>query len=407
MADPHSPEPPEPQGESHPLDPRRHHPLELGSAEGPVVFVGTRKGSWALSADRERKRWKLTGPVFLGHIVNHMVVDPRDRHTLLMAVRTGHLGPTIFRSTDLGKSWSEASRPPAFAKVAAGEPGRVVEFTSWLSPGHESEPGVWYAGTSPQALFRSADHGATWESVSGFNDHPMWRTWTGDGTDDTPDGPMTHSILIDPRDPNHMYLGMSGGGFFESVDKGADWKPLNRGSVANFAPDPNPEFGQDPHRVALHPMDPDVLYQQNHCGIYRMHRPDGIWDRVGDNMPRDVGDVGFSIVLHPRDPQTVWVFPMDGTDVWPRTSPGGKPAVYRTRDGGQSWERQDRGLPASQAWYTVKRQAMTGDSHDPLGIYFGTTSGEVWASTDEGESWTRIAEHLPHIYSVEVAELGG
>ncbi len=396
-----------PQQDAHPLDPRRHHPLELGSGEGPVVLVGTRKGTWALSADRKRESWRLSGPVFLGHVVNHALVDPRDRRTILMGVRTGHLGPTIFRSTDLGKSWSEASRPPAFRKARAGERPRVVEYTAWLTPGHASEPGVWYAGTSPQALFRSEDHGATWDPVAGFNDHPMWATWTGDGTDDTPDGPMTHSILIDPRDPAHIYLGMSGGGFFESTDGGTDWAPLNRGSVADFMPDPNPEFGQDPHRVALHPLDPDLLYQQNHCGIYKMHRPDGVWERIGDNMPRDIGDVGFSIVLHPRDPQTVWVFPMDGTDVWPRTSPGGRAALYVTHDGGQSWERQDNGLPQSQAWFTVKRQAMTGDAHDPVGLYFGTTSGEVWASSDEGASWRRIAQHLPHIYSLEVADLAG
>ncbi len=405
MADP-TPDEHQPQVDAHPLDPRRHHPLELTSGEGPVLLVGTRKGTWALSADHAREQWRLTGPVFLGHIVNHAIVDPRDRRTILLAIRAGHLGPTIFRSTDLGKSWTEASRPPAFPKAREGETPRVVEYSAWLTPGHASEPGVWYAGTSPQALFRSEDHGATWDPVAGFNDHPMWATWTGDGSDDTPDGPMCHSILIDPRDPAHMYLGLSGGGFFESTDKGADWAPLNKGSLADFAPDPYPEFGQDPHRVALHPMEPDLLYQQNHCGIYKLRRPESVWQRIGDNMPRDVGDVGFSIVLHPRDPNTVWVFPMDGTDVWPRTSPGGKAAVYVTRDGGESWRRQDNGLPQNQAWFTVKRQAMVGDALDPVGLYFGTTGGEIWASNDEGTSWKRIAEHLPHIYSLEAIELG-
>ena len=405
MADP-TPDEHQPQVDAHPLDPRRHHPLELTSGEGPVLLVGTRKGTWALSADHAREQWRLTGPVFLGHVVNHAIVDPRDRRTILLAIRAGHLGPTIFRSTDLGKSWTEASRPPAFPKAREGETPRVVEYSAWLTPGHASEPGVWYAGTSPQALFRSEDHGATWDPVAGFNDHPMWGTWTGDGSDDTPDGPMCHSILIDPRDPAHMYLGLSGGGFFESTDKGADWAPLNKGTLADFAPDPYPEFGQDPHRVALHPMEPDLLYQQNHCGIYKLRRPESVWQRIGDNMPRDIGDVGFSIVLHPRDPNTVWVFPMDGTDVWPRTSPGGQAAVYVTRDGGESWLRQDNGLPQNQAWFTVKRQAMVGDALDPVGLYFGTTGGEIWASNDEGTSWKRIAEHLPHIYSLEAIELG-
>ena len=156
--------------------------------------------------------------------------------------------------------------------------------------------------------------------------------------------------------------------------------------------------------MRLHPLRPDRLYQQNHCGIYKMERPEGRWERIGDNMPREVGDIGFPIELHPRDPDTAWVFPMDGTDVWPRTSPDGKPSVYMTRDAGTSWTRCDQGLPAT-AWYTVKRQAMTVDTGDPVGVYFGTTSGEVWASADEGSSWSPIAEHLPEIYSVEHADV--
>jgi hypothetical protein len=150
---------------------------------------------------------------------------------------------------------------------------------------------------------------------------------------------------------------------------------------------------------------PDRLYQQNHCGIYRMDRNDGEWVRVGKNMPKKVGDIGFPMVLHPRDPDTIWVFPMDGTEVWPRTSPGGKPAAYVSRDAGESWKRLDKGLPKSDAWFTVKRQAMAADRRDPVGIYFGTTSGEVWGTRNEGEKWKSLASHLPHVYSVEVAEL--
>jgi photosystem II stability/assembly factor-like uncharacterized protein len=372
-------------------------------ATGPVaLLIATRKGAFILRADDGRRTWKLSGPIFLGHIVNHLVLDPRDGRTLLLAARTGHLGPTVFRSSDLGETWKEASKPPAFPKAAEGEAGRVVDLVFWLGPGHASEPGVWYAGTSPQALFRSEDGGASWEPVSGFNDHPMWPEWTWEDNG-TPDGPILHSIQIDPRDPSHMYVGLSGGGVFESVDKGVDWKPLNAGCLANFFPDPYPEFGQDPHCVRLHPLAPDVLYQQNHCGIYRMERSQGSWVRIGENMPEEVGDIGFPIVLHPRDPRTAWVFPMDGTDVWPRTSPDGKPVVFATRDAGETWQRLDRGLPTSQAWLTVKRQAMTADAHDPVGIYFGTTSGEVWASANEGAEWTFIARHLPHIYAVEAA----
>ena len=370
-----------------------------------VLLVGTRKGVFLLHSDAGRRRWSLDGPHFLGHLAYHVVLDPRDRRTLLVAAKTGHLGPTVFRSLDLGKSWQEASAPPAFPKAAGGETGRVVDHVFWLTPSLASEPGVWYAGTSPPALFRSEDAGDTWAPIAGWNDHPNWALWTEGGNDGTPGGSLLHSINVDPRDARHLYIGLSGGGVFESGDGGADWRPLNRGCAADFNPEPNPEFGHDPHCMRLHPLAPDVLWQQNHCGIYRLERPGEEWERVGDNMPRDVGDIGFPIELHPRDPDVAWVFPMDGSDVWPRTSPDGKPAVYLTRDAGRSWQRRDRGLPRENAWPTVLRQAMTVDAHDPVGVYFGTTTGQVWASRDEGETWSRIADHLPHVFSVEVAEL--
>jgi photosystem II stability/assembly factor-like uncharacterized protein len=370
----------------------------------PVLLIGTKKGVFFLQADPDRRSWSIEGPHFLGHLAYHVVLDPRDRRTLLLAAKTGHLGPTVFRSIDLGKTWSEASSPPAFPRAPEGEKGRVVDHVFWLQPGTESEPGVWYAGVSPPALFRSEDAGNTWSPVAGWNDHPMWGTWTEDGADGTPDGSILHSVNVDPRDARHLYIGASGGGVFESLDGGDDWRPLNRGCAADFNPEPNPDYGHDPHCVRLHPLAPDVLWQQNHCGIYRLERPAEEWERVGDNMPREVGDIGFPIELHPRDPDSAWVFPMDGTDVWPRTSPGGRPAVYRTRDAGLSWQRCDQGLPREHAWLTVLRQAMAVDAHDPVGVYFGTTTGQLWASSDEGESWTRIADNLPHVYSVEVAE---
>jgi photosystem II stability/assembly factor-like uncharacterized protein len=367
-----------------------------------VLLVGTRKGVFLLRSDANRREWSLEGPHFLGHQAHHVVLDPRDGRTLLAATRAGHLGPTIFRSGALGTSWQEAASPPAFPTVD-WDGGRAVHHVFWLTPGHESEPGVWYAGTSPPALFRSEDSGDTWAPVSGFNDHPMWGTWTEEGDDGTPDGSLLHSINIDPRDPAHLYIGLSGGGVFESHDGGDAWHPLNAGCLANFKPVQFPEFGQDPHCLRLHPLAPDVLWQQNHCGIYRMERPSDVWERVGDHMPPAVGDIGFPVELHPRDPDTVWVFPMDGSDVWPRTSPDGRPSVYRTRDAGRSWQRGDGGLPRERAWWTVLRQSMTVDSHDPVGVYFGTTTGQIWASDDEGESWRCIAENLPHVFSVELA----
>jgi hypothetical protein len=366
----------------------------------PQLWIGTRKGAFALRRNLLRRKWQLLGPYFLGHIIHHVVQDPRNSKNLLMAAKTGHLGPTVFRSADRGRTWKEAAQPPAFRKAAEGETARAVERVFWLTPGHSSERGTWYAGTSPAGLFRSEDGGERWQPVAGFNDHPMRPKWAAFGT---PDGEFLHSITVDPRDPQHLYIGISIGGVFESTDGGRNWTPLNKGCEADFLPEKEAEYGHDPHTFVQHPLAPERLYQQNHCGIYRMDRPTGRWERIGRAMPKKIGDIGFPIVLHPRDPDTAWVLPMDGTTVWPRTSVDGKPAVYVTNNGGKSWRRLDRGLPRAQAWLTVMRQAMCADDQKRVGLYFGTTNGEVWASANAGESWSCIARHLPEIFSVTVA----
>ena len=368
-----------------------------------LLLVATRKGAWLYESDAERKTWRVDGPHFLGHIINHLVLDPRDGRTLLAAAKTGHLGPTIFRSEDLGRTWKEAARPPAFAKSAAH--GRTVDHTFWLTPAHASEPNTWYAGTSPQGLFRSQDGGVTWEPFSSVNDDPQYRTWMGSAQDGTPDGPKLHSIVVDPRDPAHLYFAMSGGGVHESVDHGGNWAPLVDGLEVVEGFDPANITFHDPHCVRLCPSHPDRLYQQNHCGIYRLDRPGRQWLRIGKAMPQAVGDIGFPLVVHPHDADTAWVLPMDGSNVWPRTSPDGRPGVYVTRDGGESWQRLASGLPRQQAWWTVKRQAMSADAQTPVGLYFGTTSGELWMSRNEGRRWKCLARHLPEIYAVEAAEL--
>jgi hypothetical protein len=368
-----------------------------------LLFVATRKGAWIFRGDAARRTWRADGPHFLGHIIHHLVLDPRDGRTLVAAASTGHLGPTVFRSTDLGRNWKEASRPPAFPKVPEGQRGRVVNHTFWLTPGHAAEPGVWYAGTSPQGLFRSEDGGATWAPMDGLNEHPQYREWMGGDQDGTPDGPKLHSVIVDPRDAAHLYLAMSSGGVHESLDRGCTWTPIVDGLEVVEGFDAKVITFHDPHCVKLCPSNPDRLYQQNHCGIYRLDRPGRQWSRIGRAMPATVGDIGFGVVVHPRDDDTAWVLPMDGSSVWPRTSPQGKPSVYVTRSGGKRWQRQDAGLPRAQAWWTVKRQAFTADAADPVGLYFGTTSGELWSSRDEGARWSCLARHLPEIYAVEIA----
>lgn len=390
--------------------PQTGRSLTRPRASRVILLVGTRKGAWLFHGDPARRRWRAEGPHHLGNIINHLVLDPRDGRTLIAAASTGHLGPTIFRSLNLGKTWQEASRPPAFPKLPEGQldanglPARTVKHTFWLTPGHATEPGVWFAGTSPQAIFRSDDAGDTWQLLPGLHDNKQYRSWMGAEQDGTPDGPKLHSILIDPRDPAHMYMAMSSGGVHESHDRGRSWSPLVEGLAVVEGFDPAVYTFHDPHCVRLCPGNPDRLYQQNHCGIYRLDRPGTRWARIGDYMPRAVGDVGFPMVVHPRDEDVAWVMPMDGTMVWPRTAPDGKPGVYVTRNGGRKWRRQDQGLPRQQAWWTIKRQAMTNDTRATVGLYFGTTSGELWQSRDEGKRWSCIARHLPEIYSVEVAE---
>jgi photosystem II stability/assembly factor-like uncharacterized protein len=368
-----------------------------------ALLVGTRKGAWLFHGAQGRHAWRVDGPHFLGHILNHVVLDPRDGRTLLAAAKTGHLGPTVFRSTDLGRTWKEAAKPPAFGPARNGLESRAVDHSFWLAPGHPAEKDVWYAGTSPQGLFRSEDGGIEWVPFSCINDDPRYRKWFGTVQDGTPDGPKLHSIIVDPRDAKHLYFAMSGGGVHESRDRGESFAPLVEGMevVAGF--DPDDVTFHDPHCMRLCPTNPDRLYQQNHCGLYRLDRPGTRWQRIGRGIPPEVGDVGFPLVLHPRDDNALWVFPMDASDVWPRVSPGGRPAVYGTRDAGESWQRLDSGLPQSQAWWTVKRQAMCADAEDPVGLYFGTTSGELWARRDEGRHWECLARHLPEIYSVETA----
>jgi hypothetical protein len=355
-------------------------PRSKPRARPVLVLVATRKGAWLYHGDAARKNWRVDGPHFLGHIINHLALDPRDGRTLLAAAKTGHLGPTVFRSMDYGRTWKEAKLPPAFPKAAPGKTGRTVDHTFWLTPGHASEPDVWYAGTSPQGLFRTEDGGITWEPFSSINDDPQYLAWMGSVQDGTPDGPKLHSIIVDPRDPAHLYFSMSGGGVHESGDGGRTWTPIVQGMEVVEGFDAANIAFHDPHCVRLCPSNPDRLYQQNHCGIYRLDRPSTKWVRIGKNMPKKTGDIGFPVVIHPRNAETLWVFPMDGTSVWPRTSPDGLASAYVTRNGGKSWQ-------------------------DPVGLYFGTTSGELWMSRDEGNRWGCIARHLPEIYAVEAAEL--
>lgn len=376
------------------------------TADARCILIGTRKGAWILQQAPGQHSWQLQGPLHLGTVVSHYVADPRRPSYQLMSVGSGHLGPSVFISADGGATWREASRPPAFSAVASeSAEARTVDHVFWLTPGHASTPDVWYAGTSPQGLFRSDDGGDTWQEVRGFNHHADFFQWRGSDKDGTPDGPKLHSIIVDPADPAHLLLGMSSGGIFESHDEGESWHALNKGVAMDFYPPKEDgseyEFGHDPHCMVMHPLHHNRLYHQNHCGLYRMDRDvSDVWQRIGNNLPADVGDIGFPVLVDPLNADCLWVFPMDGSGLWPRTSPHGKPAVYCSRDGGASFVRQDKGFPTSQAWWTVKRQCMTADEHG--GVYLGNTQGQIWGSVDGGDNWQCLVSDLPHIYSLEM-----
>ena len=383
-------------------------------------IIGTRKGAWAMKSNG---RPHLSEPWFFGHQVHHVVQDVRNPGTLLAAVRTGHLGPTVYRSQDSGRTWTESAQPPKFrtreeyadSTFAADDrrrEGLTVDHVFFLTPGHATQPGVWFAGTSPIGVFRSDDDGVTWRGVEGFNDNPTLSKWCYNFAPGTPDGQKCHSVQVDPVNPKRLLVGLSGGGLFLSDDQGATWRAINAGVAMDFAPPREDgseyEYGHDPHDAVIHPANPRRWYHQNHCGIYRLDWKDDAkeqrWKRIGNNMPKEVGDIGFPMTCHPKNVDTIWVVPMDGGTVWPRTSVEGKPAVFRSRDAGETWQRLDRGLPA-QAWHTVLRQGMAHNGGASLELVFGTTSGELWGSRDEGDSWQSLAMGLPKVMSVTAARL--
>jgi hypothetical protein len=362
------------------------------------LLIGTKKGAFIFDLSENRQKATPREPILFGQIIYHMVSDPRNPKTILMAAKTGHLGPTIFRSEDGGKSWKEASQPPKFEENA----NKSVDFVFWITPGHKSKPNQWFASTSPQYLFVSNDNGDTWIPVDKFNKHPLIAELIKDNQG-TPAGPLLHSINISSEDPNHMAVALSSGGVFETKDGGENWIAMNKNVLADFLPEPYPEVGHCVHNFQMHLANPKLWYQQNHCGVYRIDTENEIeWTRIGENIPKEIGDIGFSLIVHPTDINKIWVTPMDGTSVWPRTSIDGKPAFYHSADGGQTWIRQDNGFPKENAWFTILRQAACHDFQEPLGLYFGNKAGEIWYSIDEGSSWKLMHKNLPEVYSVEI-----
>ncbi len=349
-----------------------------------LLLLGTKKGAFILDSDGARAAWSLRGPFCETWPINHVVADPATG-TLYGGGGNEWFGPAVWKSTDLGRSWTHSSRGLAYA---AGE--TPIKSVWTVAVGRDA----LYAGVEPAGLFRSTDGGESWEHVSALTEHPTRKDWQPGGG-----GLILHHIVTDPTDPQKIWVAISTAGVFFSADGGASWAPRNRGTRQDYAPEGQryPEIGQCVHALVMAPGMPGRLYQQNHCGMYRSEDGGENWESIEAGLP---STFGFPAAVHPRDPDTLYLLPLNG-DTAGRYVPDAKLAVWRTRDRGTKWQALRRGLPQCNAYVGALRQAMATDRRDPAGVYVGTSTGQLYASADEGETWQSIAEHLPPILSVE------
>ena len=368
-----------------------------------VVLVGTRKGAFIITGDQSRRRWHVSGAYNPGTDIFHLVYDSRAGGRVFSASNSMWFGPQVEYSDDLGGTWEQSTEQPRFTDKPeyAEHDGPTVANIWHIEPGRTGEPDTLYAGVQPAALFKSSDGGATWHEVEGLGKHPTRSQWMpGFG------GLCLHSIALDREDPERMWIGISAAGVFRTDDGGANWRPTNQGVRADFNPaDPLPEWGQCPHKLLPQSATPGLLYQQNHCGVFRTDNYGDQWTDITEGLP---SRFGFVLGLHPRDPQTLFVMPEDealGTDVGGgiRYASGARFRVFRSRTGGQDWEPLTHGLPQEHAYIHVLREGMAIDTLDPAGVYIGTVNGQVFYSRDEGDHWELMVENLPPVNSVEVA----
>ncbi len=362
-------------------------------AKTVLILIGTNKGAFILEGDAARRDWRLKGPFCEAWPINHFVGDPATG-ALYAGGGDGWFGAGVWRSDDLGATWRQSGEGLA---PDAGEDGEEDGVESVWSLAAAN--GRLYAGVKPAGLFQSDDGGRTWRHLRGLRDHPSRDKWAAGGA-----GLVLHSIVADPADADRIWVGVSIAGVFQSEDGGATWTPRNRGTRCDFLPegeDRYPEVGQCVHGLARAAGPGDRLYQQNHCGMYRSDDGGREWVSIEAGLP---SNFGFPAAAHPTDPNTAFLIPLNGEEG--RYMPDARAAVWRTRDGGATWADLRRGLPQENVYFCVLRQAMATDRLTPAGVYFGANSGALYASADEGESWRRIAEHLPLILSVETLEVG-
>lgn len=360
-------------------------------AEHIIVLLGTHKGVFLLKSLAQRDSWKLEGPFLKGYPVDYVVADQRQGTRLYASITNPFFGPSISISDDLGQTWVSPKASPRFEEHR----GLKVERIWIVEPGRVEEEGVLYAGVDPGALFISRDFGQHWDEVQGLTDHPTRQQWfPGNG------GMCLHSIVLDPSHTKRMWVAISAAGVFYTEDGGQTWTPRNQGIRAEFLPNPFPEVGQCAHKIMAHPSNPDRLFLQNHGGVYRTDNGGQQWQAIEDGLP---AVFGFPVLIHPHQPETIYVIPLVSAEE--RYVPDGRLGVYRSRDLGNTWERTDQGLPQKDSWLNVFRQSFAADNHDPCGLYFGTSTGQVFMSQDDGDSWNQLTDYLPPILSVRVCSV--
>jgi photosystem II stability/assembly factor-like uncharacterized protein len=365
------------------------------------VLVGTKKGAFVLTADGKRDKWDISGPHFAGWEIYHVKGSPVDPNRLYASQSTGWFGQLIQRSNDGGKTWE----PVENKFVYDGVPGTHQWYDGTPHPWEfkrvwHLEPSLTdidtvYAGVEDAALFRSTDGAKSWQELSGLRKHgtgPHWQPGAG--------GMCLHTIILDPKDPQRIFIAISAAGAFRTDDGGETWKPINRGLVSNTIPDPKAEVGHCVHHVAMHPANPKRLFMQKHWDVMRSDDAGDSWQEVSGNLPTDFG---FAIDVHAHEPDTIYVVPIKSdSEHFPLDA---KLRVYRSRTAGNEWEALTNGLPQRDCYVNVLRDAMSVDSLDSCGVYFGTTGGQVYVSPDSGDSWTPIVHNLPAVLSVEVQTL--
>ena len=397
---------------------------------GVRVLVGTRKGAFILTSDGKREKWAVSGPHFAGWEVYHMKGSPVDPNRIYASQTSSWFGQIIQRSDDGGKTWEQPGLEPGDVPDFSAQPedggmpqpapsrfvydtsektGRPLtthqwydgsqrpwEFTRvWHLEPSPTDRDLVYAGVEDAALFRSSDGGESWQELAGLRGHgtgPDWQPGAG--------GMCLHTILLDPNNPQRIYVAISSAGAFRTDDGGLSWRPINQGLVSDYIPDPTAEIGHCVHNLAMHPAHPERLFMQKHWDVMRSDNGGDLWREVSDNLP---SDFGFPIAVHAHEPETVYVVPIKSdSEHYP---PEGKLRVYRSRGGGGKWEALTQGLPQENCYVNVLRDAMAVDRLESCGIYFGTTGGQVYVSADSGDHWQAIVRDLPEVLSVEVQTL--